>query len=135
MKDHPQIGLTVDFDNRAIDLDSENCDLCIRITFGGLTGLISQPLGVTRHGLSTSASYAKRNGLPKDIGELTDNPLLNDAGIIRLPDFIVANAVRAKKIVHILPEVGTGLVINVVYSSNRRPNKRMRALVEGKRPV
>ncbi|MEM9523980.1 MAG: LysR family transcriptional regulator [Pseudomonadota bacterium] len=171
MKARPEIDLTLDFDDRTVDLDGENYDLAIRITRSDLAGLTHYPLGVTRHGLFASPSYAEKHGLPKDLGELGTHPLLNygatrrarweflsqgkvkavefqpalnsnsgtfllDAalnglGIIRLPDFIVARAVRDETLIQVLPELEhADFGIYVVYGANRRLNKRMRVFVE-----
>ena len=77
MKTHPQIDLTVDFDDRTVDLDNENYDLGVRITTGNLAGLEGHSLGTTCHGLFASPSYAKKNGLPTALYDLTQHPLLH----------------------------------------------------------
>lgn len=77
VKDHPQINLTIDFDDRAVDLERENYDLAIRITPTEPDGLVAQRLGVVRHSLVASASYAAKYPLPAGPDELTDHPLLH----------------------------------------------------------
>ena len=171
MSTHPQIDLTIDFDDRTVDLDAENYDLAVRITSGDLDGLINHQIGVTRLGLFASASYLEKHGVPTDLGELTSHPLLNygaarratwefveggkkrtvefqpalnsnnapflvdaalqNAGIIRLPDFIVASALREGTLVPVLPDcMVADFGIYIAHSANRRLNKRMRALME-----
>ncbi len=76
-QDHPNIDLTVDFDDRTVDLDSENYDLAVRVTATELHGLNCRRLGATRHGLFASRGYESARGLPESIEELTDHPLLH----------------------------------------------------------
>ena len=170
IEDHPEIDVTVDFEDRTVDLESENYDLAIRITSGALDGLNTVRLASTRHGLYASPGYVERAGTPEDPTDLKAHKLLhygadrrtvwefgfngrrakvefkpylgsnagaflldaalNDMGIIKLPDFVVARAVGAKTLVPILPgaefpEYGVFLV----SSSKRRVNKRMRAFM------
>ena len=77
MEAHPQIDLTIDFDDRIVDLESENYDLGVRMTSGDMVGLVSHPIAVTRHGLFASPSYAAKNGLPQTPRDLTKHPLLH----------------------------------------------------------
>ena len=76
-EDHPQIDLVIDFDDRTVDLESENYDLAVRVTATELKGLNCHRIGTTRHGLFASRSYAKANGLPTTTEQLTDHPLLH----------------------------------------------------------
>jgi DNA-binding transcriptional LysR family regulator len=65
-----------------------------------------------------------------------NGPFLLDAartglGIARLPDFIVGDAARAGTLVPVLPQCEIAeWGIHLVYSANRRINKRMRVLIE-----
>ncbi|PUB11852.1 LysR family transcriptional regulator [Yoonia sediminilitoris] len=170
MQTHPQINLTVDFDDRTVDLENENYDLGVRIAAGETMGLTCLPLGKTRHGLFASPDYIEQNGMPSALNELpkhallhygsarrarwefvcsgkrqdvTFQPALNsnngpfllsaafaNMGIIRLPDFMVRDAVAAGRLVPVLPEVEIeAFTIQVVHRANRRLNKRMRAFV------
>ncbi|WP_097806571.1 substrate binding domain-containing protein [Pelagimonas varians] len=74
---HPKIDLTIDFDDRTVDLDSENCDLALRVTVTELHGLHCHRLGTMQHGLSASKGYAATHRLPESIEELSDHPLLH----------------------------------------------------------
>lgn len=171
MKTHPEIDLTFDFDERTTDLDSENYDMAVRVTQGNLSGLTSHKIGVTRHGLFASASYAKKHGLPESLCELKAHPLLNygaarrakwefvlggkqrsiefqpalnsnsapflvdaalnDFGITRLPVCFVAQEVREGALVPVMTDHEIAAYgIYIVYSANRRLNKRMRAFKE-----
>lgn len=75
-KDYPEIDLTVDFDDRMVDLEQENYDLAIRITENGLLGLVDIDLGVSRHALYASRDYAARAALPERLEDLSGHPLL-----------------------------------------------------------
>ncbi len=76
-QDHPNIDLTIDFDDRTVDLDSENYDLALRVTATELHGLHCHRLGTTRHGLFASQGYAATKGLPQSIEDLSQHPLLH----------------------------------------------------------
>ena len=171
IEDHPEIDVTVDFEDRTVDLESENYDLAIRITSGGLDALNTVRLASTRHGLYASPCYIERTGTPEEPADLKAHKLLhygadrrtvwefgfkgrkakvefkpylgsnagaflldaalNDMGIIRLPDFVVAKAVGAKTLVPILPEAEfQEYGVFLVSSSKRRVNKRMRAFMK-----
>ena len=75
--DHPQIDFVVDFDDRTVDLVSENYDLAVRVTASDLKGLNCLRIGTTRHGLFASSTYAAANGLPETVDQLTDHSLLH----------------------------------------------------------
>ncbi|MEM9496560.1 MAG: LysR family transcriptional regulator [Pseudomonadota bacterium] len=74
---HPEIDVTVDFEDRTVDLESENYDLAIRITSGGLDGMNTVRLSGTRHGLYASPGYIERAGTPKDPADLKTHKLLH----------------------------------------------------------
>jgi DNA-binding transcriptional LysR family regulator len=76
-QDHPNIDLTIDFDDRTVDLDSENYDLALRVTATELQGLHCHRLGTTQHGLFASKGYAATRRLPENEDELSDHPLLH----------------------------------------------------------
>jgi DNA-binding transcriptional LysR family regulator len=74
---HPEIQLTVDFDDRRVDLERENYDLAIRITEEEDPALVTQRLGCAGHRIYASAAYARARPLPQTIGALLDHPLLH----------------------------------------------------------
>ena len=74
---HPEIDLTIDFDDRRVDLDNENYDLAVRVTDAEQVGLSAYRLGSTRHGLFASRRYAETTKLPETFCELTGHPLLH----------------------------------------------------------
>ncbi len=77
MKANPQIDLTVDFDDRTVDLENENYDLGVRITSGSLAGLEGHLLGTSCHGLFAGAFYVQEHGQPSTLSDLTKHPLLH----------------------------------------------------------
>lgn len=74
---HPEIQLTVDFDDRRVDLERENYDLAIRVSETSEPGLVTRRLGGSRHQLYASANYAKIAPLPATLDALTLHPLLH----------------------------------------------------------
>lgn len=77
MDNHPEIDLTVDFDDRYVDLENENYDLAVRIMAGEPNGMIHQQIGTTRHGLFASPTYLEKRGEPIDLSELKTHALLH----------------------------------------------------------
>lgn len=77
VEDHPEIDLTVDFDDRLVDLERENYDLAVRITQGEVPGLIDRRIGSSRYGLFASRAYSEKHGLPTTLKELSAHPLLH----------------------------------------------------------
>lgn len=75
--DHPQINLTIDFDDRTVDLERENYDLAIRITPIEPAGFVAERLGVVRHHLVASPEFADQHALPQHPAQLPDHPLLH----------------------------------------------------------
>lgn len=82
--DYPEIQLTMDFDNRHVDLDHENYDLAIRISDTVPPGQITKRLGKTQHRLYASPDYARRAGLPETIEALPKHPLLHHGAARRV---------------------------------------------------
>jgi DNA-binding transcriptional LysR family regulator len=170
-EDHPQIDLTIDFDDRTVDLENENYDLAVRVTANELKGLNCHRIGTARHGLFASRTYSEARDVPTSVEDLSSHPLLhygserratwvldeagkrrtvtfhpalrsnygsflvdaalNDHGIIRLPLFVVEEHLKSGALVPVLPHLShSDYGIYVVHSSNRRLNKRMRAMIE-----
>lgn len=74
---HPEILLSVDFDDRAIDLSRENYDFAIRITPKLGSDVVSTKIGSTRHQLCASPSYLAEHGEPACLKDLNNHPLLH----------------------------------------------------------
>jgi len=73
---YPEIQLTIDFDDRSVDLDRENYDFALRIT-----GDIDDSAGATRigtvgHRLYAGPQYFKTRSVPTCLNDLHDHNLL-----------------------------------------------------------
>lgn len=71
-KGHPNIRLNVDFEDRFVDLISEQYDLAIRISHPADSSLISRKIGVTTHVFCASPEYlraASKIVVPEDLKE------------------------------------------------------------------
>ncbi|WP_306258933.1 LysR family transcriptional regulator [Pararhizobium sp. IMCC21322] len=71
---YPEIQLTVDFDDRTVDLSRENYDFAIRITFE--TAQSAVQIGTVRHQLFASPKYLETKTEPRSIKELHKHRLL-----------------------------------------------------------
>jgi DNA-binding transcriptional LysR family regulator len=74
---HPEIQLTVDFDDRTIDLNRENYDFAIRITAKLDGNVVAKKIGSTRHQLCASVDYLKKHDEPICLKDLNQHSLLN----------------------------------------------------------
>lgn len=76
-KRHPEILLTVDFDDRTVDLARENYDFAIRIT-PELEGAVSGTrIGTVKHRLFASPEYIQTHSDPCSFEDLRQHPLLH----------------------------------------------------------
>lgn len=74
---HPEIRLTVDFDNRAVDLAAENYDVAIRITAEPQREMSSLQIGTVRHRLFSSSGYLEDHPEPQSLDDLRRHNLLH----------------------------------------------------------
>ena len=74
---YPEIQLTLDFDNRLVDLDRENYDLAIRISREDGADHMVKLLGKTFLRLYASRDYGDQSGLPETFEGLSSHPLLH----------------------------------------------------------
>lgn len=77
IEQHPEIELTLDFDDRTVDLERKNFDMAVRVTGGELAGLVGVPLGKSRHGLYASPHYLAAHGRPENLEDLSKHQLLH----------------------------------------------------------
>ena len=77
VKNNPEIELTVDFDDRTIDLDRDNYDLAIRISSQDRSDPSDIKIGETRHGLFASPDYLSTHGTPSEPSDLQNHALLH----------------------------------------------------------
>ena len=74
---YPNIKLSIDFDDRFVDLETENYDFAIRITAQADTKYISKRIGAIRRYLCASPEYLSLNGTPQNLEELQVHSLLH----------------------------------------------------------
>ena len=177
-RSHPDIDLTLDFDDRVVDLERDNYDLALRITPQDTDktsrqdkGEISQvTLGTAQHGLYASPAYLARQGTPQHPTDLDYHAVLNFGatrrpswtyvmdgkpaklefkpalnsnsgpflkmaalqgdGLVRFPDFVVAEDVATGRLIQILPQCKfPDLNISITHARTRRLNRRIRAFI------
>lgn len=73
MRDHPQLNLEIELDDRRVDLIAEGFDLAVRIARLNDSSLIARKLAPIRHGVYASAAYLERHGVPRHPQELTSH--------------------------------------------------------------
>ena len=73
---YPNIKLSIDFDDRFVDLETENYDFAIRITAQADTKYISKRIGAIRRYLCASPEYLSLNGIPQNLEDLQAHSLL-----------------------------------------------------------
>ena len=74
---HADIQLTVDFDDRLVDLARENYDFAIRITQTRPEDAIALKLGTVEHCLFASPDYLRQHPAPQSIDDLQQHRLLH----------------------------------------------------------
>ena len=74
---YPQIRLTVDFDDRPVDLARENYDMAIRISRALDDGQDAIRIGTVRHALYASRVYLAQRAPINDVGDLQGHQFLN----------------------------------------------------------
>lgn len=80
---YPEIRLSIDFEDRIIDLDRENYDFAIRITGAPINDLLVYKIGTATHALYANKAYIEQHGQPNTIGELRNHRLLNYGSVRR----------------------------------------------------
>lgn len=75
-KRYPEIQMTVDFDDRAVDLNRENYDFAIRITAKVEDAVVAQKIGCAQLRLCANPFYLKRKEEPKHLNDLINHQLL-----------------------------------------------------------
>ena len=74
---YPNIKLSIDFDDRFVDLETENYDFALRITAQADTKYISKRIGAIRRYLCASPEYLSLNGTPQNLEDLQAHSLLH----------------------------------------------------------
>lgn len=73
---HPGIRLTLDLDDRVIDLVAEGIDMAVRIGRLDDSGLIARRLTTSRNVVVLSPAYAAAHGTPRRLEELAAHPAI-----------------------------------------------------------
>lgn len=76
-KRHPKIQLSLNFENRLVDLARENYDFAIRITLQRQDNINAKRIGFATHKLYASRTYLDAHGTPNTIDGLRGHALLN----------------------------------------------------------
>ncbi|PZV38762.1 LysR family transcriptional regulator [Mesorhizobium kowhaii] len=89
---HPEIKLTIDFDDRKVDLARENYDFAIRIASGKEIDASATKIGRMQHLLVGSSEYLEVNSEPTSLEDLRQHKLLYFGNARRASwDFITEN--------------------------------------------
>jgi DNA-binding transcriptional LysR family regulator len=107
-KKYPEITLTVDFDDRIVNLVRENYDFAVRITPKPDESFITKRLGSTHHIVCASPNYLSDKGTPSHASDLMGHSLLHfgtaqqaqwqfkdrsgKVDVIKFPPFINSNS-------------------------------------------
>jgi DNA-binding transcriptional LysR family regulator len=77
IENYPKIQLTIDFEDRTVDLARENYDFAIRITPEIQNKISAIRIGTVHHCLFSSPKYLKTHSEPKTLDELRQHKLLH----------------------------------------------------------
>jgi DNA-binding transcriptional LysR family regulator len=80
-RDHPDVELAMDFDDRMVDLVAGDFDLAVRIGRLEDSSLIARKLCTSRRVVCCSPSYAERHGLPESIEDLARHRCIDYANV------------------------------------------------------
>jgi DNA-binding transcriptional LysR family regulator len=76
MQLHPAVNVTMDFNDRQLDLVGEGFDVCIRIAKLGDSTLVARKLAPVRNLICASPAYWAENGRPKKPADLKNHVAL-----------------------------------------------------------
>lgn len=175
MREHPQLSIALDLDDRRVDLLAGGYDLGIRVGPLNDSSLVAKRLARSRMIVCASPEYVRRRGLVDSIDELPSHDSIGyslipsdqawqfegarkgadprvarmhcrlvinngDAmreaaiaglGIVMLPSFIAADALRAGTLVPAAPSLKTiPSAVWAVYPHTRHPSRKVRAVIE-----
>lgn len=74
---YPNIKLSIDFDDRFVDLETENYDFAVRITAQADNKHISKRIGAIQRYLCASPEYLSLSGTPQNLEDLQAHSLLH----------------------------------------------------------
>jgi len=175
LRSQPALELTLDLNDRFVDLLAGGYDLAVRIGRLSDSSLVARPLTPSRRVLVCSPDYARRRGRPANIEEieqhdcicygnasvapywqfaaltpeaaprqiavhgrmhLNNGESMRDAaiaglGIALVPLFIAAPALRAGKLMELLPDTPpTADTVYAVYPQTRYVSRGVRAIID-----
>lgn len=73
MEEHPQLELTLDLDDRYVDILTGGYDLAVRIGRLADSSLMARPLAPSTRILCCSPSYAERHGIPASVAGIQEH--------------------------------------------------------------
>jgi DNA-binding transcriptional LysR family regulator len=174
-RQHPDLELAIDYEDRMVDLVRNGYDVGIRIGHLKDSSLIARKLCDCTRGIYCSPGYAEAHGLPNIIDELTAHACIDYAhvhtsqfwqfesgkpgrkpisvlmrsrivvnngeamrdmaiaglGIINMPYFLVAEPVRAGKLIPVLPELKpVPYTVSAVYPPTRHLSTKVRTFID-----
>ena len=68
---HPRLHVTLDLDNKRVDLTQSPYDVAIRVGMPGDSSLRARKLGICERVVCCSPEYSKKHGMPVSIAELS----------------------------------------------------------------
>jgi DNA-binding transcriptional LysR family regulator len=80
-REHPQLELALDLDDRMLDLVASGCDLAVRIGTSSDASLIARKLCMARRVLCCSPGYARERGVPRTIDEIAGHASIDYANV------------------------------------------------------
>jgi DNA-binding transcriptional LysR family regulator len=80
-REHPQLELALDFDDRMLDLVAGGHDLAVRIGTSSDASLIARKLCTMRRALCCSPGYASERGLPRSIDDIAHHASIDYANL------------------------------------------------------
>lgn len=74
---HPKLRLTLDLDNKRVDLTQSSYDVAVRVGMPDDSPLRARKLGTCERVVCCSPAYAKKHGIPASIAELSEHELID----------------------------------------------------------
>ena len=103
---YPNIKLSIDFDDRFVDLETENYDFAITITAQADTKYISKRIGAIRRYLCASPEYLSLNGTPQNLEDLQAHSLLH-YGNTKLGNWTFQTSDRKERSIKFSPTISS----------------------------
>lgn len=165
MQQHPQLQVSLDVDNRLVDVIGDGYDMVIRVTAQPDEGLVARKLMDAAFVYCCSPAYAEQYGIPQTLSEIKTHrcithpgaewvfkqegevrkiqihPILRSShgevmreaaiaglGITGLPEFYVAEAIQAGRLIPILQAYAVDIgSVYAMYPQHRQLSPMVRA--------